>query len=183
MDELRELFGSEALTYEQFNEKLSGVGTGKINLVNLAKGGYIDTNKHNREMEAARSVAVTSSKEYGDLLADRDSIKAKYEQLVADDLKKENESKVKAKIQPDFVEFVYDKVLKAQANDNKLTFEAALDKVVKESPQYKITEGKKPVVRIGSELKHGGDGGDGEVNVNSSMNSAILLAAGRTPKN
>lgn len=182
MEEIKGLFGTEALTYEQFSEKLAGAGTDKINLVNLAKGGYVDSNKHQREVEAAKGIAITSSKEYGDIVADRDNFKNKYETLVAENIKKENQTKVQAKVQPDFVDFIYDKVCKEMANDDKATFDTALDKVLKDSPQYGISKSK-PVVRIGSGLKmDGNDNKDGKT-ANSSMNSAILQAAGRTPKN
>lgn len=44
MDKLKELFGTDALTYEQLEERLSG--SKDIKLANLAGGGYVDRKKH-----------------------------------------------------------------------------------------------------------------------------------------
>lgn len=44
MDKLKALFGTEALTYEQLEEKLKD--NKEIKLANLAGGGYVDSKKH-----------------------------------------------------------------------------------------------------------------------------------------
>lgn len=45
MEKLKALFGSEALTFEQLEEKLKD--NKEVKLANLASGGYVDINKHN----------------------------------------------------------------------------------------------------------------------------------------
>lgn len=45
MDELKTIFGDGALTWEQLAEKLGGTDKKTLNLVNLAKGGYVDRGK------------------------------------------------------------------------------------------------------------------------------------------
>ncbi len=54
MDELKTLFGENALTYEQFAEALAKADKKTINLANLAKGGYVAKDKFtNKETELA----------------------------------------------------------------------------------------------------------------------------------
>lgn len=53
--DLKVLFGSEALTYEQFEEKLKA---GNVKLANLTEGGYVDKNKldaKQKELDAANT--------------------------------------------------------------------------------------------------------------------------------
>ena len=140
-EEIKGLFGAEALTFEQFSEKAQAAGA---NFVNLAKGGYVDAGKHTRELEAARAVAVTSSKEYSDLAAERDDYKGKYDALVAENAKRDEVAKVSEKVGADFVDFIYDKTKKELAklgNGDKTTFEQMLDKVLTDAPQYKKAAG------------------------------------------
>ena len=54
MDELKNLFGENALTYEQFVAALEKADKKTINLANLAKGGYVAKDKFtNKETELA----------------------------------------------------------------------------------------------------------------------------------
>lgn len=54
MDELKELFGENALTYDQFEEALEKADKKTLNLANLAKGGYVAKDKFtNKETELA----------------------------------------------------------------------------------------------------------------------------------
>lgn len=179
MEELKELFGTEALTYEAFEQKLAAGG---IKLANLSKGGYVDVNKHARDVEAARVSGVTTSKEYTDLMAERDDLKGKYDALVAENAKRERIGKVGEKVAPDFVEFIYDKVVKAIAADEKKTFEAALDEVVKANPQYKKAK-PSPTIKVGSGLPQENDGKPAQKSVSESMTAAILRAAGKKSPN
>lgn len=180
MDELKALFGSEALTYDAFLTKLTASG---MRLADLSKGGYIDINKHNREVAEARAGAAKDSKEYTDLQAERDKYKADYEKMVAENDRKDKMAKVSEKVQGDFVEFVTDKVEKAVADDNKKTFESALDEVLKAAPQYK-KQAAKPTVRLGSSLKQGNEGGgEPKKTIAQSFNDALLIAAGKAPAN
>ncbi len=187
-EEIKGLFGAEALTFEQFSEKAAAQGA---SFVNLAKGGYVDSNKHSREVEAARAVAVTSSKEYTDAVAARDDYKGKYEALVAENAKRDEVAKVSAKVGADFVDFIYDKTKKELAklgDGDKTTFEQMLDKVLTDAPQFKkgapVGGGNGNVSRISSSFKQGGDAGEGsgQSTTNASMNAAILTAAGRQAK-
>ena len=180
MDELKELFGTEALTYDAFEQKLAAAGADKINLANLASGKYIEVNKHNREVDEARKTTVSTSKEYMQLAAERDDFKSKYEGLVAENAKKESMAKVGEKVAPDFVEFVYDKVAKAMASDNKKTFDNALDEVLKASPQYKKSTA--PIIKVSSGLKQENKGSGDEASASMAITRQILRAAGRTPQ-
>lgn len=179
MEELKELFGAEALTYEAFSQK---VAAGGIKLANLAKGGYVDVNKHTRDVEAARVSGVTSSKEYTDLAAERDDYKGKYDALVAENAKREHLGKVGEKVAPDFVEFIYDKVIKAIEADGKKTFEAALEEVVKANPQYKKAK-VAPTIKVGSGLPQESGGNPPQRSISESMTAAILRAAGKKSPN
>ena len=187
-EEIKGLFGAEALTFEQFSEKAQAAGA---NFVNLAKGGYVDAGKHTRELEAARAVAVTSSKEYSDLAAERDDYKGKYDALVAENAKRDEVAKVSEKVGADFVDFIYDKTKKELAklgNGDKTTFEQMLDKVLTDAPHYKKAAGTgNGFVKLSSSFKQdsgaGAGQGSGASSVNSAMTAAILSAAGRTPKN
>ncbi len=180
--ELKGLFGAEALTYEAFQQKLAAADASKLNLANLAGGQYVDVNRHNREVEAARKAAVTASKEYTDLAAERDDYKAKYDSVVAENARKESLAKIGEKVAPDFVEFIYDKVTKEMAADNKKSLETALDEVLKAAPQYK--KATTPPIKFNSGHKLENSGGEGQSRTaTQDLTNAILLAAGRTPKN
>lgn len=45
MEKIKELFGTDALTYEQFTEKLGAADKKTLNLANLAAGGYVGKDK------------------------------------------------------------------------------------------------------------------------------------------
>lgn len=54
MEELKNIFGENALTYDQFSEALEKADKKAINLANLAKGGYVAKDKFtNKETELA----------------------------------------------------------------------------------------------------------------------------------
>lgn len=54
MEELKNLFGENALTYDQFSAALEAADKKTINLANLAKGGYVAKDKFtNKETELA----------------------------------------------------------------------------------------------------------------------------------
>lgn len=54
MEELKNIFGESALTYEQFTAKLEAADKKTLNLANLAKGGYVAKDKFtNKETELA----------------------------------------------------------------------------------------------------------------------------------
>lgn len=163
IEEVKELFGSESLTYEQFAEKIAGAGD-KINLVNLAGGGYISTEKHQRELNAARKEAAkTVPEDYEQLKADAE-YKSKYDALLAKTTRKErlaavtDKSKAGATVRPEFAEFVLAQV--ESTEEAKTDFEKALKDYVKQHPQY--TAKAAGVVRIGSGAHvDGGESGKG----------------------
>lgn len=63
MEKLKELFGTEALTYEQLQEKLKD--NKEIKLANLASGGFVDVQKHNETVEKLNTAnnTITGLKE------------------------------------------------------------------------------------------------------------------------
>lgn len=75
--ELKELFGSEALTWEQFNEKLE---TNKVKLANLSDGGYVDINKLNAKQKELDTANAT--------IANLQNTVKKYDGVDVDGLKK-----------------------------------------------------------------------------------------------
>lgn len=80
MDFLKSLFGSEALTFDQFLEKVNASG---IKLANLADGKYVD--KHRLE-EVEKQLEATNKKyaDYDDLKSQRDKAVADGEQKLND---------------------------------------------------------------------------------------------------
>lgn len=178
---LKSVFGSEALTYEQFAAKTQGT-----DYVDISKGGYIGKVDHDKALEEARRTTVTTSKEYTDLTAERDDYKTKYDALVAENAKRERVAKVSDKVAPEFVEFVADKIAREMAalpEGDKTTFEQKLEEVLKASPQYKKQVGARRVVSSSfkQEQEEKGQNGGGST-VNSAMNSALLAAFGRSSK-
>lgn len=63
MEKLKELFGTEALTYEQLQEKLKD--NNEIKLANIASGNYVDVQKYNDEVEKLKTAnnTITGLKE------------------------------------------------------------------------------------------------------------------------
>ena len=59
MDKLKALFGTEALTYEQLEEKLKD--NKEIKLANLAGGGYVDRMKHESEISEMSAKLTTAN--------------------------------------------------------------------------------------------------------------------------
>lgn len=177
---LKSVFGSEALTYEQFAAKTQGA-----DYVDISKGGYIGKGDHDKALAEARRTSVTTSKEYTDLTAERDDYKSKYDTLVAENAKRERVAKVADKVAPEFVEFIADKVAREMAalpEGDKTTFEQKLDEVLKASPQYKKQVGARRVVSSSfKQEQESGQNGSGST-VNSDMNKALLAAFGRSPK-
>lgn len=177
---LKGIFGSEALTFEQFAAKTQG-----SDYVDISKGGFINKGDHDKALEEARRTTVTASKEFTDLTAERDDYKTKYETLVAENAKKERVAKVSDKVAPEFVEFIADKVAREMAalpEGDKTTFEQKLDEVLKTSPQYKKVGARRVVSSsFKQEQEERGRNGGGST-VNSAMNNALLAAFGRSPK-
>lgn len=85
---LKTLFGSEALTFEQFAEKLNGAEN--LKLGNLADGKYVDKNKYDDLSNQLKAV--------NEKYADYDDIKQKLSSAEADGEKKLNEYKLQVEI-------------------------------------------------------------------------------------
>ena len=94
MEELKNLFGENALTYDQFSAALEAADKKTINLANLAKGGYVAKDKFtNKETELA--AAQTTIRELQDavkkfdgvdvekLKGDMDALQTKYDSDLA----------------------------------------------------------------------------------------------------
>ena len=59
MDKLKELFGTEALTWEQLQEKLEG--NKEVKIANLAAGGYVDKRKYEDKIETLSTELNTAN--------------------------------------------------------------------------------------------------------------------------
>lgn len=173
IEELKGLFGTEALTYEQFNQKVAAQG-GKINLANLAGGGYISTERHNRELDEARKSGAGVPADYEELKA-KAGFEQKYNELVAQNTRRErlaavtDATKAGATVKPEFAEFVLAEVEKDP--ESKTKFEDTLKKYVKEHPQY--TQRTRKVVQIGSGTHE--DGGEGGGNAQNGFFNDFIL--------
>ena len=140
MEELKALFGDGALSYSEFEQKLTEAGD-TISLANLKSGNYVDKAKFERlekglnDYKAKYSELEASSKGFDELQKQYDDMSSKYNELLAKQDMADKMGKIKsANVNDDFVEFVYSKV-NAQVDDNK-DFQTALDEYLKEHKQY-----------------------------------------------
>lgn len=161
IEELKELFGSETLSYEQFSAKVAAKGDA-LNLANLAGGKYIAVEKHNRELEAARKASGNVPDDYESSKRERDDFKAKYEALSAKETHRDrvaiisDASKVGAAVKPEFADFVISEIAKTE--DGKKDFEKAAKDYISKHPQYAST-GRRVVKVDSSKHEDGGNGG------------------------
>lgn len=79
MDKLKALFGSEALTFEQLEEKLKG--NKEVKLANLAAGGYVDKKKHD---DAVQELSTANN-----TIKDLQATVAKFDGVDVDGLKQQ----------------------------------------------------------------------------------------------
>lgn len=132
MEELKELFGEGALTYAEFEDKLSQASN--LKLANLKSGLYVDNAKYEKSNQNYKDLNA----KYEALVEKTKDFEKDYAELQTLRTEKENASKLKQiadlKVDGNFSEFVLDQVNKLKSENDK--FEDVLGKYVKEHPQY-----------------------------------------------
>ena len=178
-EELKELFGENTLSYDDFSKAIEEKG---MKLANLSAGGYIAKSKYDDDVKKAKNLDY--KKKYEDLeesiqgddginaklkniTTERDDYKSKYEDLNSKYSMLEATNKVtSAGIKPEFAKFVASEVL-GQVSDT-LDFDTALKAYKAKNPQY---NSEPTIVRkkVGSSL-----GLDGKEKTNQSETSQIM---------
>ena len=140
MEELKSLFGEEALTYEQFEKALTDAGD-TIKLANLKEGKYIDRDiyeKQEAKLEEFRTKAEAfddNEKAYTSLKEEYDSINSKYNELLAkQDLAEKMSIISNANVDKKFADYVLTKVT-PMVNEKK-DFQKALSEYLEENSQF-----------------------------------------------
>jgi len=140
MEELKSLFGDEALNYDAFEKKLAEAGD-TIKLANLATHGYVERDiyeKQKAKLEEYKSKLKdyeTSENDITSLRADYEDISTKYKDLLAKQDLAEKMSIIKdANVAKEFADYVYTKV-SAQVTEEK-DFQKALSEFLKDNSQY-----------------------------------------------
>lgn len=140
MEFLKNLFGSEALTYEQLTEKVNAAG---IKIANLSDGKYVDKHRLD-EIEKQLEAANKKYADYDELKSQRDKAVADGEQKLNDYiLKSEIEKKLSAANSADNVSVNANLDLsKIKLKDGKLTgIDEQLEQLKTEKPfLFKSTE-------------------------------------------
>ena len=148
MDELKAIFGDEALDYATFEAKLAEAKD--VKLVNLKQGGYVDKAKYEKlSGDFEKWKADNDVSKY----ADYDAIKAELEQLRTEKADAELKAKLlKAHVDNKFVDFVMYAV-KPLVTEQK-DFDACLKDYLKDNPQYVVAaqETPKQYVQFGSSI-------------------------------
>jgi hypothetical protein len=176
LEELKELFGTDTLTYAQFNERVSAKGSA-LNLANLASGKYVSADKHAREIEEAKKTAG-GVPDYEQAKTERDAYKSKFEELSAKETHRErvatvmDVAKVGAAVKAEFADFVINEVEKTE--DGKKDFDKAVKDYIAKHPQYTATAGRRVVRLDSSKHQDNGNGGGNGGEQKGFFNSFIL---------
>ncbi len=183
-DELKELFGDKALSYDDFTKQVEGKG---IKLVNLSAGGYIAKNKYDDDVKKAKNLDY--KKKFEDLQAsiegddgvnaklknittERDDYKSKYETLNKEYSILNATNKVtNAGIKPEFAKFVANEVL--DMTSDTIDFDTALKSFKAKNPQYNV---ETTVVKKNSSVDLGGNSQINQNGTNQIMNDLIRSA-------
>ena len=185
-EELKELFGENTLSYDDFSKAVEEKG---MKLANLSAGGYVAKSKYDDDVKKAKNLDY--KKKYEDLEAsiqgddginaklknittERDDYKSKYEDLNSKYSILEATTKVtSAGIKPEFAEFVASKVLK-EVTDT-IDFETALKSFKAKNPQYN-SETTITRKKVGSSLGLDGKESNNQNETNQIMNDLIRSA-------
>ena len=182
-DELKELFGENSLSYDDFSKAIESKG---MKLANLSAGGYVAKNKYDDDLKKAKNLDY--NKKYEDLeesiqgddginaklkniTTERDDYKSKYEELNSKYSLLDATTKVaNAGIKPEFAKFVASEVL-GQVTDT-LDFDTALKAYKAKNPQFNL---ETTVVRkkVGSSLGLDGKQTINPEETNKTMNDLI----------
>lgn len=147
MEELKSLFGDEALNYDAFEKKLADAGD-SIKLVNLANHEYVDRNVYEKqksklekeldEYKTRYNTLAEKTQNHDELQNQFDELNTKYKELLD---KQETAEKLKmiaeANVDKRFEEFVYSKVNPQVSEEND--FQTVLGDFLKENSQYLTT--------------------------------------------
>ena len=180
-EELKELFGENSLSYDDFSKAIEEKG---MKLANLSSGGYIAKSKYDDDVKKAKNLDY--KKKYEDLEAsiqgddginaklknittERDDYKSKYEDLNSKYSILEATNKVtSAGIKPEFAKFVASEVL-GQVSDT-LDFDTALKAYKAKNPQY---NSETTIKKVGSSLNLSGKEQNNQNETNKTMNELI----------
>ena len=185
-DELKELFGENTLSYEDFSKAIEEKG---MKLANLSAGGYIAKTKYDDDVKKAKNLDY--KKKYEDLEAsiqgddginaklknittERDNYKSKYEELNTKYAMLDATTRVvNAGIKPEFAKFVASEVL-GQVSDT-IDFDTALKAYKAKNPQFNL---ETTIIRkkVGSSLGLDGKGTNNQNETNQIMNDLIRSA-------
>lgn len=185
-EELKNLFGENSLSYDDFTKAIEEKG---MKLANLSAGGYIAKSKYDDDVKKAKNLDY--KKKYEDLEAsiqgddginaklknittERDDYKSKYEDLNSKYSMLEATTKVtSAGIKPEFAKFVASEVL-GQVSDT-LDFDTALKAYKAKNPQFN-TETTVVRKKVGSSLGLEGKETNNQSETNQIMNDLIRSA-------
>ena len=182
-EELKELFGENSLSYNDFTKAIESKG---MKLANLSAGGYVAKNKYDDDLKKAKNLDY--KKKYEDLEAsiqgddginaklknittERDDYKSKYEDLNSKYSILEATNKVvNGGIKPEFAEFVASKILKETSDT--IDFDTAFKSFKAKNPQYnsEVTVTRK---KVGSSLGLDGKEKNNQDETNKTMNDLI----------
>ena len=183
-EELKELFGDKALSYDDFTKAIEGKG---IKLANLSAGGYVAKNKYDEDLKKAK--ALDYKKKFEDLQAsiegddgvnaklknlttERDDYKSKYETLNKDySILTAKDKVTNAGIKPEFAKFVASEVL--GMTSDTIDFDTALKSYKAKNPQFNV---ETTVVRKYSRVDFGGNEQTNQNETNQIMNDLIRSA-------
>lgn len=183
-EELKELFGDGALSYEDFTKAIESKG---IKLANLSAGGYVAKSKYDDDLKKAK--ALDYKKKFEDLQAsiegddgvnaklknittERDDYKSKYETLNEEYSVLNATNKVaNAGIKPEFAEYVATKVLKMTSDT--IDFDTALKSYKAKNPQFNV---ETTVVKKNSSVSLDGKEQTNQNETNQIMNDLIRSA-------
>lgn len=183
-EELKELFGENTLSYDDFTKAVEEKG---MKLANLSAGGYIAKSKYDDDVKKAKGLDY--KKKFEDLQAsiegddgvnaklknittERDDYKSKYETLNENYLMLEATNKVaNAGIKPEFAKFVASEVLRTTSDT--IDFDTALKSYKAKNPQYNA---ETTVVKKSSSVDLAGKSQPSESQTNSIMNDLIRSA-------
>ena len=182
-EELKELFGENTLSYEDFSKAIEEKG---MKLANLSAGGYIAKTKYDDDVKKAKNLDY--KKKYEDLEAsiqgddginaklknittERDDYKSKYEELNTKYTMLDATTKVaNAGIKPEFAKFVASEVL-GQVSET-IDFDTALKAYKAKNPQFNL---ETTIIRkkVGSSLGLDGKEKNNQNETNQIMNDLI----------
>ncbi len=167
MEELQELFGENALSYEDFTKAVEEKG---MKLANLSAGGYVAKSKYDDDVKKAKGLDY--KKKFEDLQASIEGDDGVYEKLNKNYLILDATNKVASSgIKPEFAKFVANEVLGLVTDT--IDFDTALKSYKAKNPQYNT---EATVIKKGTSVDLGGKSQSNENQTNSIMNDLIRSA-------